>query len=373
MLRWLGRSRAKIRALTYANVVSYYFEPDRLCFSGAIDVTLIEQIRKIVQETQEIPDDPAASLSGTELVEIVRPKLIGEFADNSLRQTFSVLVGDPTSPLARAEIGYGYFRRARSQQAQPVSEEPMVQATVDGSEGRDNQPEEKFRAFYLRMLKLDNKFPVHIEHLAGSRRQAGVNKWKFPDVVFLDWDVGEANDAGFALNPDTLAVKRGLGEQPFGLSSVELKIDLSLSTFREFFFQCVSNSKWAHAAKLVIACPIADNLLANEMRRLGASYGVAVSTFNFSRDALKSVPAASKILALKDDEFEKLFASYRVENTLTAGAARSVLDWEHINDMKAQSDEFKSIFAWIARCLRDTTAFSFENYRRLIQIEQTPG
>jgi hypothetical protein len=264
------------------------------------------------------------------------------------------------------------------QQATVITNDTVVQgAGPDGVAprergGRNEQLEEKFRAFYIRYAILDNRFPVHIEHVMALRQQAGVNKWKFPDAVVLDWTAGESAETGFVLDSTVLDVKRGLGEQPFRLTSVELKVELSLATFREFFFQCVSNSMWAHSACLVVACSISDALLGNELRRLGTSYGVSISTFDFSRDELTSLPSADDLLTMNEEEFEKI-AGRRKDNKLTAGAFRPVLDWDHLQDMKTQSSAFSELFGWIARCLRDSRAYTMENYRRLIEIEGTPG
>ena len=174
------------------------------------------------------------------------------------------------------------------------------------------------------------------------------------------------------LDKSTLEVRRGLGEQPFKLSSTELKVELSLGSFREFFFQCVSNSKWAHLAKLTIACPVSDFLLANELRRLGSSYGVAVSYFPFSSQELESMPKASEILRMSDEEFEKIARSKR-EINLTPGIENPSLDWEHIKDLRSLSNEFVEIFDWIARCLKDSRAYTMENYRELTRIENAAG
>lgn len=118
----------------------------------------------------------------------------------------------------------------------------------------------------------------------------------------LEWDVGEAKDAGFRLDPDLLEVKRSLGEQPFRLSSIELKVELSLADFRAAFFQCVSNSKWAHHAVLAVAAKIADKTLAEELRRLGSSYDVTVLTYGIAREALTDLPSASAILKMGEGE-----------------------------------------------------------------------
>jgi hypothetical protein len=212
---------------------------------------------------------------------------------------------------------------------------------------------------------------MRIEHLAGQRQTAGVNKWKFPDVVVLDWDAGETSENGcFALDPSLLEVKRGLGERPFKLTSVELKVELSLSSFREHFFQCVSNSMWAHHACLAVAMPVSDSLLAAELRRLGASYGVAVQTFGLARETILGLPAAKDILMLGDDAFEQLAGTIN-PMTLSPGKVKASLDWEHIRDMKAQSPEFKNLFDWIARCLRDGRAYPVESFLELLRIEKT--
>jgi hypothetical protein len=111
-----------------------------------------------------------------------------------------------------------------------------------------------------------------VEHTKGLRQRAGINKWKFPDVVLLRWEVGSVTDRGFRLDKDLLEVKRSLGEQPFRLTSAELKVELTASTLRESFFQCVSNSKWAHTAQLTVANRLIDEVVVEELRRLGASY-----------------------------------------------------------------------------------------------------
>ncbi|BBZ90756.1 MULTISPECIES: hypothetical protein [Bradyrhizobium] len=337
-------------------------------------MNLVDQLREILANESILPDDPNSAKSGTDLLEIVRPLLNGTYSDNSLRQTFSVLSADPTSPIARAERGYGYYRRPTNQRASiadSVQASPEAK-TQEAELGRENQREEKFRAFYLRRLRLDNLFPVRIDHVTALRQQAGVNKWKFPDAVVLTWDVGESSETGFALDQAALEVRRGLGEQPFRLTSVELKVDLSLTTFREYFFQCVSNSMWAHSSLLAIACPVLDALLANELRRLGTSYGVGISAFDFTREQLDELPPASKIVSMPDSDFEALAAKQR-ETTITSGALRSQLDWEHIKDLKVQSYEFSDMFAWIARCLKDGKAYTIENYLSLRNIEAASG
>lgn len=339
-------------------------------------MTLLDQLRKILGRDDVLPMDPANAVMGSDLLEKVRPLLTEAYSDNSIRQTFSALAGDPTSPIARIEEGYGYYRRvlhaAPDQAPLSTSEQATPLVTTPAAGGRDTQLEEKFRAFFMRHEQMRSAFPVHVEHTAGARQPLGVNKWKFPDVVVLNWEVGEQSDDGFVLDPALLEVKRSLGEQPFRLSSVELKVELSLASFREHFFQCVSNSKWAHAAQLVVATAVSDALLAQELRRLGASYGVTVIHFGLTREQLEGLPPATDIARMSDGEFEKIMPNAG-PTQVAVGATRGDLDWDHIRDMRSQSSEFRELFEWVARCLRDARAYSIRNYRSLLQIEKEAG
>lgn len=339
-------------------------------------MTLLEQLREILAREGVLPVDPDEAILGSDLVDRIMSELSGTYSVNSIRQTFSTLAADPTSPMARVAQGFGYYKRPTpSAEVVCVDDVPSARqpsAPPDVSVGRESQPEEKFRAFFVRHARLRSGFPVRVEHTAGSHQPAGVNKWKFPDVVVLDWEVGDQSDDGFALDRALLEVKRSLGEQPFRLSSVELKVELTLGNFREYFFQCVSNSKWAHLAQLVVATPVSDSLLVGELRRLGASYGVAVLYFPLSRDRLDALPSAGALSGMSDEEFEKLAVGV-VPTTIATGTPRSDLDWDHIRDMRAQSPEFRSLFDWIARCLRDSRAYTFENFLSLQRIEQEAG
>lgn len=129
---------------------------------------------------------------------------------------------------------------------------------------------------------------------------------------------------------------------------------------------------WSHDARLVVAAPVSDSLLAGELRRLGTSYGVQIQTFNLPPNRLNELPPASAILKCSDDQFEQIRGDL-VPFPLSPGAPRPALDWEHIRDMMTQSETFSDIFEWIARCLRDTKAYTFQNYVHLRKIEQEPG
>ena len=129
---------------------------------------------------------------------------------------------------------------------------------------------------------------------------------------------------------------------------------------------------WSHSARLVVAAPVSDALLAAELRRLGTSYGIQVQSFNLTLDRFQNLPPASEILRLADDEFERIRGEL-APTPISPGTSRRALDWDHIRDMMAQSREFADVFDWVARCLRDYRAYTFENFTALQKIEREPG
>ncbi len=320
-----------------------------------------------------LPDDPAKALNGTDLIEKMKPLLKKGYSDNSLRQHFSVLAGDPTSPIAKVEQGHGYYLRAVARgetltTSKKKTAEQCEELSSPDEQKRALQLEEKFRAIYIRYLSLINLFPMHIEHTRGIKRPAGVNKWKFPDVVAIQWEVGQVVDSGYQLAQDLLEVKRSLGEPPFKLISIELKTELTLTGFRESFFQCVSNSKWAHAAQLVVAGKITDNTLAEELRRLGSSYDLTVISHGLDAQDLENMPSSDIITSMGDDKFDEIARKINISQ-VASGKGRDTLDWEHIRDLRTQSMEFNQLFTWIAYCLEKKKAYSYKDYAQIAKVE----
>jgi hypothetical protein len=330
--------------------------------------TLQEHLSKILPEV--LPRNPAEAINGTEVFNRVHSK-IPEYAEASIRQHLSQMSANSDSVIAKVEKGHGYYLRAgpgvngESLGGSASAEETLAECGETG--GRDSQPEEKFRALYMRLVGQENRFPMLIEHTRGGKQHAGVDKWKYPDVVVLDWEVGRLEDTGYRLDSNLLDVKRSLGEQSFRLTSVELKTRLTLANFRECFFQCVSNSKWAHHAVLAVAEEITDELLATELRRLGSSYDVSVISYSFAAGFLDSVPPASKIAEMGVEDFDSLAGKTNLAR-IAPGRPRGSLDWEHIRDMQGRTEDFVSLFRWISRCLQERRPYIFEHFKSIADI-----
>jgi len=244
--------------------------------------TLWQKLEPILREV--LPHSSEAAINGTELLKRVLPRLTGGYQESSIRQHFSMMSKNPSSPIAKTPHRHGYYLRvvdtgnddqhdllepseaSDSGLSDRASKGSTGSSAGDGETGavpglRVSQAEEKFRAIFLRHSRISNRYPLSIEHTRAVHGAGGLNKWKYPDVVVLEWAVGEVTDDGYRLDPHLLDVKQSLGEPPFRMSSIELKVELRSSTFRENFFQCVSNSKWAHESHLVVAADLNDEVL----------------------------------------------------------------------------------------------------------------
>ena len=228
-----------------------------------------------------LPGDPAEAIKGTELIQVVKLRLREEYSDATLRYHFSIMCSDPGSPIAKVEHGQGYYLRRNIMGANgPVS---MAQAklgmtfeTAPDVLDQAMSRQQKFRAIYAREMETMGHFPFLFESsfAPGAPYE---NVWKCPDAVVVDWEGCEMTDTGLKLDSRSRAMKEALGVPPFALCSVKLKVQTSHTTYREDFFQALSNARWGHSGDLVIATPVEDTQLAEELRQLGAEFDWASS------------------------------------------------------------------------------------------------
>jgi hypothetical protein len=275
---------------------------------------------------------------------------------------------DLSCSIAKVSYGHGYYLREALAEKQVPQEPNPPKPAEQVSAGRDSQAEEKFRSIVMRYSEqTDSSFPIHIEHTRAMKSEAGMHKWKFPDLVLLKWTVGKLTDDGYRLDKDLLSVRASLGDPLFSLESIELKVALSVSDFRENFFQCVSNSKWAHRSTLAIAGTINDQKVRDELERLGASYDIAITSYGLSEEKLASLPSAQVIKEMNDGDFEEIASQIKYIQ-ISTGKDRSLLDWEHINDLRTLSPDFIALFEWIAYCLAEKRASTFTNYQGIKKL-----
>lgn len=332
-------------------------------------MNLRDQLKEILPEI--LPGNSAESIKGTELIRLVKFRLRQEYSDATLRYHFSILCCDPSSPIAKVEQGQGYYlRRPPAQNGGGTGRQTLKQARLGML--FETAPEavdlalaraQKFRAIFARDMETAGMFPFLFESsfAAGAPYE---NVWKCPDAAVIDWEAGEVTDRGvMELDPGRLELKRALGLPPFTVTSVRLKTGVTYDSFREDVFQALSQSRWAQAGELVIAAPLKDGELAEQVRQLASEYGIGVRIYGLEPEELDELPPGGAIPHMSAREFEALQGRLKGQR-LTVARPRA-LEWRMIEQVRRDNVEFQELFHWIQRCLRDRRAWTWEEFTRL--------
>jgi hypothetical protein len=314
-----------------------------------------------------LPGNPADSLKGTELIRLTRLQLVGNYSDASLRYHFSIMSCDPASPIAKVEKGQGYYRRSEPLPALSGAQELMslTQGRLEDLTATDQETVDetmlrirKFRAVVTRYFEINGRFPFAFRQ-AFAKEAPISNLWKFPELVLVDWETGGSADEEMTLDETMLAFKQRLGIPPFRLHAARLRIQPSLQTYREDFFQTLAVSMWAQGGELVYAAPFEDEALADSLRRLAAQFGIGVTSFGLTADALDELPRPANILNAHPREMEAIMGKLEI-NRISAPRSRPHLDWAALTSMRHESEEAEKLVLWLTRCIDERRA---EGYR----------
>jgi hypothetical protein len=314
-----------------------------------------------------LPSNPVDSIKGTELIRLTRLQLVGNYSDASLRYHFSIMSCDPGSPIAKVEKGQGYYRRSAPLPALSGAQEllSLIQGRLDdlstdtGEMDNAMLRNRKFRAVVTRYFEINGRFPFVFRQAFAKDSPLG-NLWKYPELVLVDWETGGSSDEETSLDETMLALKQRLGIPPFRLHAARLRIQSSLQTYREDFFQTLAVSMWAQGGELVYAAPIQDEALADGLRRLGADFGVGVTSFGLTAEALDELPRPENILNAHPVESDAIMAKLDI-NRISAPKSRPQLDWTALSTMRNESSDAEKLIQWLTRCIEERRAQPFKD------------
>lgn len=316
---------------------------------------------------QLLPGNPADAIKGTELIRLTRLQLTGNYSDASLRYHFSIMSCDPASPIAKVEKGQGYYRRSAPLPALSGAQEliALTQGRLEDLNTVDQDLMDntmlrirKFRAVVTRYFEINGRFPFAFREAFGKDSPIS-NLWKFPELVLVDWETGGSPDEEMSLDETMLAFKQRLGIAPFRLHSARLRIQPSLQTYREDFYQTLAVSMWAQGGELVYAAPIEDEALADSLRRLSASFGVGVTSFGLTPEALDELPRPANILNAHPRETEAIMGKLDV-NRISTPRSRQHMDWTELGALRSESAEAEKLVQWLTRCIDGRRAEMFK-------------
>ncbi len=168
---------------------------------------------------------------------------------------------------------------------------------------------------YFSYTYLSRVYTRTINHLR-SGKQDRFREWIHPDLVGVSFPVG-------IWDKELIELSKEMGLLPLKLYSFELKKELTSSNLREYFFQAVSNSSWAHEGYLATAFLEKDDDFLQELKRLSNSFGIGIIRLDI----------------INPDDSEVIIPAKQKET----------LDWETINKLCNVNPDFKDFI----ECVKD--------------------
>ncbi|PZT47512.1 HrgA protein [Helicobacter valdiviensis] len=137
---------------------------------------------------------------------------------------------------------------------------------------KDSIKERSLHPLLVKFLYENPNFNLYcktIFHEKSQKSVSGRDKWNYPDMVGVHFPFEE----DYA--EETLNLLKNAHQFNFKLYAFELKVCLSWSNLKEYYFQAVSNSSFANEGYLVVFEEFDDEIL-EELIRLNASFGIGV-------------------------------------------------------------------------------------------------
>lgn len=215
-----------------------------------------------------------------------------------------------------------------------------IQTQNEIKEPKNSYSERDLHPLLTRFAFANDNFKAYtktIYHESSIKTKKGMDKWLYPDIVGVSF---EYKDYQKELN-------KFIGKfssLPIKIYAFEMKKHLSVSSFREYYFQAVSNSSWANEGYLV-ALDIyeSDEELMDLMKRLSYSFGIGVISLN-SQNVDESVILARaefrenldysvmNELSMKNPDFKKFLESVEEFNIEKEYRSKSEFDEVLDND-----------------------------------------
>ena len=168
-------------------------------------------------------------------------------------------------------------------------EAPVAKSRADEHTTQPSLTEHDLYPLLWEYLKTElSVYSKRIDERKAKNNRKGDNHWRYPDLVGLE---GLSDD----WEPIIRDCAKEQGDKRTRLWSFEVKLELGTRTYREDFFQAVSNSAWANFGYLV-AGQINDKDIMQELQILASLHGIGVIRLD-REDPTKSellIPAREK-------------------------------------------------------------------------------
>lgn len=165
-------------------------------------------------------------------------------------------------------------------------------------------------------------------------KKISLNQWSHPDIVGFSTPLNDWDREVINLNKIT-------DNDFIKIYSFELKKSLDRNNYREYFFQAVSNSSWAHEGYLVATnINIEDTDLAEELERLTQAFGIGIIHLD-----IEDIDASSIVYPPKRKE---------------------TLDWKTIDKLSKTNPDFRDFIKDIKNDINNEEVKKY-NYDKVIE------
>lgn len=147
-----------------------------------------------------------------------------------------------------------------------------------------------------------------IHHEKSRKKRKGVNEWLHPDLVGIYFPYDDFDAC-------VIELMDSFTDCQYKLFSFEMKISVTFSNLREYYFQAVSNSSWANEGYLAALNYSDDPELQEELLRLNNAFGIG-------------------LIKLNPESVEQ-------SEILYPAKYRETIDWDTVDRLAAQNPEFK--------------------------------
>jgi hypothetical protein len=182
-----------------------------------------------------------------------------------------------------------------------------------------------------------------IHETSSKKGNKGENKWSHPDIVGCYFPESWNSEESWAKKVEEFREK--IDKFPLKLYSFELKVELNFGNIKEAFFQCVSNSSWAHEGFLVTSKIEEDSELMQLISRLSDSFGIGIIQIDVNE------PDKTKIVI--------------------PAKTREYLNWASIENFASINRDFEEFIDTVIKNLRakEVAPEKYNKYKPLSEIK----
>lgn len=148
-------------------------------------------------------------------------------------------------------------------------------------------------AYFINSNPNFNALPKTIYHEISQKNSKGLDKWLYPDMVGVSFEKFNSDE--------TYKFLEKFQNIPVKFYSFEIKKEINVSNFREYYFQAVSNSSWANEGYLVaLDIDESDEELTMLMTKTALSFGIGVLSLDSENIDQSKIIAPAKFKELLD-------------------------------------------------------------------------